>query len=162
MKEYQKKAAKGIKDTILGWIKKSDKPDGVSADMGRKLKQESDDFYNSDAGKGVNPLYMSKAMDAFKNQGTGKIGNKPKGSEFNKSVTERDPKDYFTKKDPYSELNSGSMDKTKLGIMNKGGLTEMEKGIITGSSATAAGAATGAAANSYWSRKKEQDRNGNK
>jgi hypothetical protein len=60
-----------------------------------------------------------------------------------------DIKDYYKKQNFQDNIKSNS----------SSGLTEKEKGIITGGAAAATGAA---AANSYWTRKKEQDKGGNK
>ena len=143
-----------------------------SADMGRRLKEESNAFYNSDKGKAGDTSnhikmppedspewikkYLGRETPAQKSHHTKmaeggfahRIGkdapNREKYIEMGKKF---DIKDYYSKQKIQDNIKS----------VSGSGLTDKEKGIIAGGAAATGGAA---AANSYWSRKKEQDRGG--
>jgi hypothetical protein len=143
-----------------------------SAEFGARLKKESNEFYNSDAGKNdgyhgmfaspnpnrkPQPLPTDGRLD--KDYINGYFDNAAKKAKSDNYVTKKDDGNYMTDKgvDWKSIMaDKGDIQKHLKTIPNSG-LSDFEKGVIGGAGAAGAGAA---AANSYWSRKKEQDRNG--
>jgi hypothetical protein len=143
-----------------------------SAAFGERLKKESEDFYNSDAGKGdgysgmfaspnpnrkPHPLPTDGRLD--KDYINGYFDNAAKKAKSDNYVTKKDG-NMTNKGVDWKSIMADKGDMQKY-IKNvpKAGLSDFEKGVIGGAGATAAGGGA-AAANSYWSRKKEQDRSG--
>lgn len=161
LKDLFKKIVKKVGDTektIHGNMGRSaiDAADNLGERLPRFLKPDSDD---------VDPKDMVKAMEIWRTQGMGKIGNQPKGDRYMNKTRDN----YVTKpsndehmvEDTYTAMKYSAFAKKMLENQNPIMFNRLppSKGEIAAGRAITTGAAlgTGAAkAHSYWTDKKNE------